>query len=93
MIPLWWLVLSLIFPRITLIFSYFHHTLPPHHGIPDWGGLILWVILPRVLVLIYIYQNLGIGLWFFIHAFVALCVWGGSGSQAHSRRSGRARFD
>ena len=86
MIPTWWLVLSLFFPRVTIILSYFGHMLPHHHGIPLWGSVILTVILPRVLVLIYIYQNLGIGLWFFIHAFVALCVWGGSGSRARRRR-------
>jgi hypothetical protein len=86
MIPTWWLVLSLVFPRITLLLSYFGHTLPPHHGIPDWGSIILAVFLPRILVLIFIYQNMGIGLWFFVHAFVALCVWGGSGSRARRRR-------
>jgi hypothetical protein len=66
-IPLWFLVLSLIFPRITLLIAYCSGQIPSN-TIPFWGDFIMAVILPRVLVMIYIAGNLGVNSpWFWIH--------------------------
>jgi hypothetical protein len=47
---------------------------------------ILALFLPRVLILMLIYRDQGISVWFAIHPVVALIVWGGSGRQAGKRR-------
>jgi len=83
-LPLWLLVLSLFIPRITLAVAWFMHQLPFSH-LPDLAALLMWAIIPRVLMLVYIYVNLGIGLWFVIHLIALLLVWGGSGRQASNR--------
>ncbi|HEY0758820.1 MAG TPA: hypothetical protein VGD59_06150 [Acidisarcina sp.] len=85
-IPLWILVLSLFLPRITMALAWFDHQLPSAH-MPDLAGLLLWALLPRVLMLIYIYFNLGLGIWFLAHLIALILVWGGSGRQASNRWS------
>jgi hypothetical protein len=81
------LVLSLFFPRISLLWSYFiSHSIPPN-TVPLFGDVALSIVVPRVLILIYIVQNLGFGSWFWIHLIVALIVWGGSSSTVSSNRS------
>jgi hypothetical protein len=49
---------------------------------------LVWLFLPRVLVLYLIYVDQGLSLWFLIHLVAAVLVWGGSGSY-HSRRRRR----
>ncbi len=83
-IPLWLLVLSLFLPRLTLALAWLVHQLPLAH-LPDLAALLMWAIVPRVLMLVYIYFNLGIGLWFILHLVALLIVWGGSGRQASNR--------
>jgi len=41
---------------------------------------------PRLLILFWIYQDQGIGLWFLIHVIGLLVAWGGGGSRVYSRR-------
>ena len=51
---------------------------------------ILALLLPRVLILVLIYRDQGLSLWFLIHAIVALMVWSGTGGrQVYARRRGR----
>ncbi len=83
-LPLWFLVISLFLPRLTIAFAWFTHQLPSAH-LPDLAAILMWAIIPRVLMLIYIYINLGIGLWFVIHLVALLIVWGGSGRKASNR--------
>ena len=74
-IPLWFLVLSLILPRITLLIAWFSGSIPPN-DIPFWGDFFMAVFVPRVLILIYIAGILGVmSAWFWIHlVFMAFSV-------------------
>jgi hypothetical protein len=75
------LVLSLFLPRLTLIVFYLFFQIP-YNTIPLIGDILLTVFLPRVLVLIYIVQNLGTDSpWFWIHLVVALLVYFGGGKK------------
>ncbi len=86
-LPLWFLVFSLFLPRLSMAVGWFQGMLVPFHLV-GWLPLIVWLLLPRALVLYLIYQDQGVSLWFLIHLVVALVVWLGSGSY-HSRRWGR----
>ncbi|MBX7042237.1 MAG: hypothetical protein K1X85_04985 [Ignavibacteria bacterium] len=75
------LVLSLFLPRLTLIVFYLFFQIPLN-TVPLIGDILLTVFLPRVLVLIYIVQNLGTDSpWFWIHLVVALLVYFGGGKK------------
>jgi hypothetical protein len=79
------LVLSLFIPRITLIIFYFIHAIPVNN-IPLIGDALLAIFLPRVLILIYIADNLGTSSpWFWIHLVVAVIVYF-FGSKKASKR-------
>jgi len=88
-LPLWFLVLALPLPRISIALMYLDDLLRPYHLV----GLlppIFWVVLPRALVLYLIFVDQGVSLWFVLHLVVAIMVWGGSG-RYHTRRV-RQRF-
>lgn len=80
-LPLWFLVLSLFLPRVSLVIAYLEHDLVAFamHG---WIPLALGVVIPRVLVMILIYQDRGFSWWLLLHAVVMVCVYTGSGSKA-----------
>jgi len=74
-IAIWFLVLALFLPRITLLIAWFNGGIPLN-DIPFIGDFLLAVFLPRVLILIYIATNLGVSSpWFWIHFVVMLIVW------------------
>ena len=83
-LPLWFLVLTLFFPRVGLLLLWLQASRLPFH-LNGLVTLVFAILLPRLLVLYMIYLDLGIGLWFILHLIVALLVWGGSGNY-HSRR-------
>ena len=86
-LPIWFLVFSLFLPRLAMVVAWFQGLLVPFH----LRGLLpplVWLFLPRVLVLYLIYVDQGLSLWFLIHLVAAVLVWGGSGSY-HSRRRRR----
>jgi len=83
-VPLWILVLSLFVPRITLAIAFLDHQVP-HGNLPDLAALLMWAFVPRVLMLLYIYVNMGFGPWFVAHLIALILVWGGSGKQASDR--------
>lgn len=85
-IPLWFLVLSLFLPRLSLFIGWLDHW---WLVIAQPWLTVLWLILPRVLVLILIHEHQGFSTWFWIHLVVALMVWGGSTSKAQQRRTAR----
>jgi hypothetical protein len=81
-IPLWFLIGSLFLPRVCLFFSW----------LGDWWlvvsqpwSALLWIFLPRVLVMILIHAHQGFSVWFWVHLVVALLVWGSSTSGASRR--------
>jgi len=86
-IPLWFLVLSLFLPRICIVVAWFQHSMTQY--IPAVVGIIpviVALLIPRLLILFWIYSDQGIGLWFLIHVVALLCAWGGGGSRVYSRR-------
>jgi Na+/alanine symporter len=77
-IATWFLVISLIFPRITLLIAWLNGSIP-YNTIPFILDAVMAVFLPRVLILIYIGTNMGCdNAWFIIHAIVGALVWIGS---------------
>jgi len=92
LLPLWFLVLALFLPRLSLFLMYLQH--PPGEFSIVLGvvPLIFWLLLPRVFVLYVIYIDQGISLWFIIHLVAMVMVWGGSG-RYQTRRRRRFRED
>lgn len=79
------LVLSLFLPRTILIVYYFIHQIPANN-MPFIGDALLTVFLPRVLVLIYVADNLGTSSpWFWIHLVVAIFVYLGFGKYGKKK--------
>ena len=92
-IPLWFLVLSLFLPRICMIVAWFQHSMT--NFIPATVGLIpviVALLVPRLLILFWIYQDQGVGLWFLIHLIALLIAWGGGGSRVYTRRTRRVTY-
>jgi hypothetical protein len=85
-LPLWFLVLSLFLPRIALLIAWLDHW---YLVIAQPWAAVVWLILPRVLVLILIHAHQGFSNWFWIHLLVALLVWGGSGHRVSQNRRWR----
>ena len=86
-LPLWFLVLSLFLPRICIVLAWLQGSVPAY--IPANVGLIqiiVAVLIPRILILFWIYADGGIGLWLLIHAIGLVFAWGGSGQRVYSRR-------
>jgi hypothetical protein len=92
-IPLWFLVLSLFLPRICILIAWLQHTMtnfiPPAVGIIP---IIVALLVPRLLILFWIYTDQGIGLWFLIHVIGLLVAWGGGGSRVYTRRTRRVEY-
>jgi TctA family transporter len=84
-LPLWFLVLALFLPRISLALLWLENALEPFH-LGAILGPVLWLVLPRALVVYVIYLDQGISLWLIIHAIAAVMVWGGSGRYHTKRR-------
>jgi hypothetical protein len=81
-LPLWFLVLSLFLPRLCIFVAWLQHSML--HHIPAVVGIIpivLWLLVPRVLILIWIYSDQGLSLWFLIHVLALLGAWGGGGHR------------
>jgi hypothetical protein len=85
---IYFLVISLFFPRIVLLFCLLLSPgAYPHNTVPEWADLVLGIFVPRILILIYIYQNLGYdNIWFVIHLVVMLIAYFGGGRQTYRRR-------
>ena len=86
-LPLWFLVLSLFLPRICIVIAWLQHAMPTY--IPATVNLIqiiVAILVPRILILFWIYQDQGIGLWFLIHAIALVFAWGGGGTRVVRRR-------
>ena len=86
-IPLWFMVLSLFLPRICMLIAWLGHSMvqfiPPVLNIIP---VIVALLIPRVLILIWIYQDQGISIWFLIHLIGLLAAWGGGSHRVYRRR-------
>ena len=92
-IPLWFLVLSLFLPRICILVAWVEHSMV--HYIPAVVGVIpviVALLIPRLLILYWIYQDQGIGLWFLIHAIALLLALCGGGRRMSRGRRYRDRY-
>lgn len=59
----------------------------PGNTVPQWGDLLLGIFAPRVLILIYIYQNMGYNnIWFAVHLVVMILAYFGGGRETRRRR-------
>ena len=91
-IPLWFLVLSLFLPRLCIFLAWLQHGMGQFIPVTaNLIGIVLWLLIPRLLILYWIYLDQGLGIWFLIHLVAALMVWGGSGGY-HTRRRRRNDF-
>ncbi len=62
----------------------------PANSVPQWGDLLLGVFFPRLLILIYIYQNMGYNnIWFAAHLIVMILAYFGGGRETRRRRRSR----
>lgn len=87
-IPLWFLVLSLFLPRICIVVAWLQHSLPTTL-IPASVNLIeiiVALLIPRILILFWIYQDQGITIWFLLHAIALVIAWGGGSRRVITRR-------
>ena len=86
-IPLWFLVLSLFLPRICMAVAWLQHSMttfiPPNLNIIQ---VIVGLLIPRILILFWIYQDQGIPIWFLLHLIAILVAWGGGGTRVVRRR-------
>ena len=86
-IPLWFLVLSLFLPRICLAVAWLQHSMgqfiPASLSIVQ---IIVGLLIPRIVILFWIYTDQGISLWFLIHAVALVLAWGGGGTRVIRRR-------
>jgi hypothetical protein len=92
---IYFLLLSLFFPRIVLVVYLLLERFPPNH-VPQIASLLLGVFIPRVLILIYIYQNMGANnVWFIAHLVVMVLTYfgGGTGTNNWRRRRYERRSD
>ena len=88
-LPLWFLVFSLFLPRIALVVAWLDRDLVRFH-LDSLISPILALLLPRILILVLIYRDQGLSLWFLIHAIAALVVWSGTGGRHYYvRQRGR----
>jgi hypothetical protein len=86
-IPLWFLVLSLFLPRVCLVVAWLQHTMGQF--IPATVGLIQIIVallVPRILILFWIYQDQGISIWFLLHVIALLAAWSSGGTTVVRRR-------
>ena len=86
-IPLWFMVLSLFLPRICMVIAWLQHSMtqfiPPVLNIIP---IIVALLIPRVVILFWIYQDQGITIWFLIHLIALLIAWGGGSHRVYRRR-------
>ena len=85
---IYFLVLSLFFPRIVLlVLVLLYPNLYPANEVPQWADIILGIFVPRILILIYIYQNMGYNnIWFVIHLVVMILAYFGGGRETVRRQ-------
>jgi hypothetical protein len=83
----YFLLFSLFAPRVVMVvYLFLFPGLFPANSVPQWADVLLGVFFPRVLILIYIYQNLGYNnIWFVAHLVVMILAYFGGGRETHRR--------
>lgn len=89
----YFLLFSLFFPRIVLL-VYFLIERFPHSSIPLWGDALLGVFVPRILILIFICENMGYdNIWFAAHLLALILTYFTGGTRTVRWRRGRRRAE
>jgi hypothetical protein len=78
--PLWFLIVSLLLPRICLLAAYFGDT-SPVSTLTGWVPPGIGVLIPRALVLIVIFQDRGFSPWLLPHAIAMALIYLIAGSS------------
>jgi hypothetical protein len=73
-LPVWFLLLSLLLPRVSLLLAYFNSGLTSF-SLSGWIPPTVGALIPRVLVLILIFQNRGFSGWLLVHGITMVCVF------------------
>lgn len=84
-LPVWFLVLSLFLPRISLLAAFFTDGAFPHL-FTKLLSVPMAFFIPRVLILIAIATVMGVQVWFWIHLVMLILVWLASGIRAAASR-------
>ncbi len=85
----YFLLFSLFFPRITLL-AYFLMERFPHNTFPLWLDAVLGIFIPRILILIFIYQDLGTNnIWFVVHLVMLILTYSTGGHRTRRWRRRR----
>jgi hypothetical protein len=85
----YFLLFALFFPRIVLL-AYLLMERFPANTIPFWADVVLGLFAPRILILIYIYQNMGTNnIWFAAHLVVLILTYFTGGKRTVKWRRGR----
>ncbi len=90
-LPFWFLVMSLFLPRISLLVLY----LQGHTGnlfVISLIPTLIAILIPRILILFWIYTAQGLSIWFLIHAVALLIAWGSFGGRTVYVRRRRSDF-
>jgi hypothetical protein len=65
---------------------YFVQNWFPNNTVPFLADILLGVFVPRILILIYIYQNMGYeNIWFAAHLVVLILTYFGGGKETKRR--------
>jgi hypothetical protein len=83
----YFLLFSLFAPRLVmLVYLLLFPELFPANSVPQIADILLGIFVPRVLILIYIYQNMGYNnIWFVIHLIVMVLAYFGGGTTTRRR--------
>ncbi|HTT77994.1 MAG TPA: hypothetical protein VMF50_18670 [Candidatus Binataceae bacterium] len=79
-LPLWFLLLSLLLPRVSLVIGYLRGELTPF-SLSGWIPPTLAVLIPRALILVLIFEDRGFGWWLLVHALAMACTYLSAGSK------------
>jgi hypothetical protein len=79
-LPLWFLILALFLPRVTLIAGYCLNDLRAFY-LEGFIPPALTIFLPRVLIIMLIYQDRGLSPWLIAHGVVMAAVYFGTASH------------
>lgn len=80
-LPLWFLLGSLLLPRVALMIGYFVADAPLVVHLHGWIPLSLGVLVPRALVLILVFQDRGMSDWLLLHAIAMGSAYLTAGSR------------
>jgi hypothetical protein len=83
-IALWFLLLGLILPRLTIFIAWLETGIPVN-PMPDLANFVLWLLFPRFLIAFYIYTDQGMNnIWFW--AYIILGIFGLIGEGGYAQR-------